>query len=45
MKTKIFNLIVIDESGSMCVIEKEALGSVNETIQTIRSAQKEYADQ
>lgn len=45
MKTKIFNLIVIDESGSMYVIEKEALGSVNETIQTIRSAQKEYEDQ
>ena len=36
MKTKIFNLIIIDESGSMQSIKKEAIDSVNETIQTIR---------
>ena len=45
MKTRIFNLIIIDESGSMCSIKKEAIDSVNETIQTIRSAQKKYDDQ
>ena len=40
MKTKIFNLIIIDESGSMQSIKRAAIDSVNETIQTIRSAQK-----
>ena len=45
MKTRIFNLIIIDESGSMQSIKKEAIDSVNETIQTIRSAQKKYEDQ
>ena len=42
MKTRIFNLVIIDESGSMQSIKKEAVNSVNETIQTIRSAQKKY---
>lgn len=45
MKTRIFNLIVIDESGSMQSIKKEAVDSVNETIQTIRSAQRKYEGQ
>ena len=45
MKTRIFNLIVIDESGSMQSIKKPAIDSVNETIQTIRSAQKKHEDQ
>lgn len=45
MKTRIFNLIIIDESGSMQSIKKEAIDSVNETIQTIRSAQKKHDDQ
>ena len=42
MKTKIFNLIIIDESGSMQSIKTAAIDSVNETIQTIRSAQKKH---
>lgn len=41
----IYNLIVMDESGSMKSIEKEAIDSVNETIQSIRSAQKKYVNQ
>lgn len=41
----IYNLIIMDESGSMKSIEKEAIDSVNETIQSIRSAQKKYANQ
>ena len=40
MKTRIFNLIIIDESGSMQSIKKEAIDSVNETIQTIRSLKR-----
>lgn len=45
MKTRIFNLIILDESGSMSSIEREAISGVNETIQTIRAAQKNYEDQ
>lgn len=45
MKTKIFNLIIIDESGSMHSIKKAAIDSVNETIQSIRSAQKKHESQ
>ncbi|MBR4119637.1 MAG: VWA domain-containing protein [Bacteroidales bacterium] len=45
MKTKIFNLIIIDESGSMQSIKREAINNINETIQTIRSAQKRHEDQ
>ena len=45
MKTRIFNLIIIDESGSMQSIKKAAIDSVNETIQTIRSAQKRHEEQ
>ncbi len=45
MKTKIFNLIIIDESGSMHCIKKEAIDSVNETMQTIRAAETENEDQ
>jgi hypothetical protein len=40
MKTRIFNLIILDESGSMSSIEQEAISGVNETIQTIRAAQR-----
>lgn len=45
MKTRIFNLIIIDESGSMQSIKKEAIDSVNETIQTIRAAEKKHEEQ
>ena len=45
MKTRIFNLIIIDESGSMQSIKRAAIDSVNETIQTIRSAQKKNEEQ
>ena len=45
MKTRIFNLISIDESGSMQSIKTAAIDSVNETIQTIRSAQKKHEEQ
>lgn len=45
MATKIFNLIIIDESGSMWCIKQQAINSVNETIQTIRAAQKRNENQ
>ena len=45
MKTRIFNLIILDESGSMQSIKKEAIDSVNETVQTIRAAERKNEDQ
>ncbi|WP_297901454.1 vWA domain-containing protein [uncultured Parabacteroides sp.] len=45
MKIKVFNLIILDESGSMQSIKKEAIDSVNETVQTIRFAEKKNEDQ
>lgn len=45
MKTRIFNLIILDESGSMCCIDRQAVSGVNETIQTIRAAGEKYADE
>ena len=45
MKQKIFNLIILDASGSMYSIKNEAIAGVVETIQTIRTAQKENANQ
>ena len=45
MKTKVFNLIILDESGSMSCIERQALNGLNETLQTIRKAQEKYPDQ
>lgn len=45
MKTRIFNLIIIDESGSMHSIKKAAIDSVNETIQSIRAAEEQHEEQ
>ncbi|MBO4607300.1 MAG: VWA domain-containing protein [Prevotella sp.] len=45
MKQKIYNLIVLDASGSMYSIRNEAIAGVVETIQTIRTAQADNADQ
>ena len=45
MKQKVFNLIILDESGSMSAIEKQAVSGVNETLQTISNAQREHAEQ
>jgi len=45
MKTKVFNLIILDESGSMSCIKRQALTGLNETLQTIRNAQEKYPDQ
>ena len=45
MKTKIYNLIILDESGSMENIKTAALNSINESLQSIRHAQKKYEEQ
>ena len=44
-KTTIHNLLILDESGSMHSIYHQALTGANETIQSIRAAQAQYADQ
>ncbi len=45
MKTRVFNLIILDESGSMNCIKRQALNGLNETLQTIRMAQDKYPEQ
>lgn len=43
--TKIYNLIVLDESGSMYGIKPQTINGFNETVQTIASAQKKFPEQ
>ena len=43
MKT-VYNLIIVDESGSMCLIEQQAFAGMNETIQTVQQLQKKYPE-
>jgi len=45
MQNKVFNLIILDESGSMSCIERQALSGLNETLQTIRNAQEKHPEQ
>ena len=42
---RIYNLIILDESGSMSGLEKMSVDGVNETIQTIRGAANEHPEQ
>ena len=41
---KVFNLVIVDESGSMSVIKNEALAGMNETITTCQAMQKKYPE-
>lgn len=41
-KARIYNLIIVDESGSMSHLREATLSGINETISTIRSAQEEF---
>ena len=43
--TRVHNLIIVDESGSMECIRKQAFSGMNETLQTIRMMQKKYPAQ
>lgn len=44
IKTKVYNLIILDKSGSMSTIANAAIAGFNETVGGIRSAQKQFAD-
>ncbi len=44
MKTDIYNLIILDESGSMAGVTGQTIDGCNETIKTIRMAQAQHAD-
>jgi Mg-chelatase subunit ChlD len=44
-KQKIFNLIILDESGSMGSIKRDIIRGFNEVVQTIQSVAKEFPDQ
>ena len=41
-KARIYNLIIVDESGSMSDLRESTLSGINETISTIHSAQEEF---
>ena len=41
---RVFNLLVVDESGSMSIIERQALVGINETLTTIQKMQKTHND-
>ncbi len=43
-KTKVYNLIILDNSGSMSSIAKAAISGFNETVGGIRSAQELYRE-
>ena len=43
-KARIYNLIIVDESGSMSHLREATLSGINETINSIRSAQEEFAE-
>lgn len=45
MKTRIFNLIILDESGSMQSIKQGAINGMNETVKSINEAQKKHEEQ
>lgn len=44
MKINIYNMIILDESGSMCSIRQTAINGCNETIRTMRQAQLKYEE-
>ena len=43
-KTKVFNVIILDKSGSMSCIRKAAIDGFNETLTGIKKAQEKYAE-
>ncbi len=42
---RVFNLIIVDESGSMSIIRKQAFAGMNETLKTVRQMQDVYPNQ
>ena len=43
-KKRVHNLIIVDESGSMSIIRKQAFVGMNETLQTVRKMQEKFPD-
>lgn len=43
-KTQVFNVIILDRSGSMECIRRAAIDGFNETLAGIKKAQENYAD-
>ena len=43
-KTQVFNVIILDKSGSMESIRDAAISGFNETLAGIKKAQEQYAD-
>ena len=43
-KTQVFNVVILDKSGSMSRIRKNAVDGFNETLASIRNSQKKYQD-
>lgn len=41
---RVFNLLVVDESGSMAIIQKQALMGINEILDTIAKMQKTHKE-
>ena len=41
---RVHNLIIVNESGSMSIIRKQAFTGMNETLQTVRQMQKKFPD-
>lgn len=41
---KVYNLVIVDESGSMSVIQRETLAGINETISTCQEMQKVHPE-
>ena len=44
MKKRVFNLIIVDESGSMSSIRQQAFSGMNETLQTIKICAEKNPD-
>ena len=44
-KKRVYNLIIVDESGSMSIIRDQAFAGMNETLQTVRQMQKKFPGQ
>lgn len=42
MKTNIYNIVILDQSGSMQSIKTQAINGYNETVQTIKAAQQKH---
>ena len=44
IKTQVYNLVILDKSGSMKSIQKQAIDGYNETLGTIRAAQLKHLE-